>query len=541
MPSQPISRECLMPVRPNISRAVVLALVIPLLATACFFRVWHLDNIPGFNGDEAYYGFMSLAILSGEHHTWTTPNGNLFNPFFFGPCILLHSFLPPSILIMRGIAAACGLSALLVNYVLCRRVFGWGTAIASTLLLAVLPENIAQSRFGWDPSQSVLVDAIVVYLSLLVVTDARRSVKWAVWTVAAFAASLLIHPTNGFVFPILLFAFIWRWRDRLSWVYPARPFTPLKLALYTACVLVIFSLSGPAQTKLGGGGRWAPETMRAFLPQAYADLFSGVTVYHYIPGSFLPSNTPAGVIILWTAASCAVFAAVLVFFLRRRPAAVPDGILFVGWAASVALFFAIAGAKAFSPGNERYGLCLIVPGVLVVCRSAILATASRPVLRFAAAAAGVLTCCALLGGFYVYYFRFIQITGGNSEPSFTTAAIDPKLAAWDSIQSRSAGTGAYFIVSSQYWNFEPLLYLSRTDKRAKIVLPDQLADRTFLSKLMGPIQAGRVWSVEFHDSDESAHVLSLLASIRANYSRREIDDYGGRPDLDVIRWHTPVR
>ena len=130
---------------------------------AVLFRMWDLGTLPGVNGDEAWYGMITGELLSGESSSWVTPTGNMLNPFYFGPLLFLHSLFGPSFTILRVPAVVSGLAALVANVACCRKLFGERTALISTMVLAVLPVNIAYSRFGWDTSQTLLATVFLLY------------------------------------------------------------------------------------------------------------------------------------------------------------------------------------------------------------------------------------------------------------------------------------------------------------------------------------------------------------------------------------------
>jgi hypothetical protein len=90
-------------------RAIVLWInAAALLAAAVFLRCWQLGNIPGFNGDEAWYGVQAMRAVHGQGFQWLTPTGNPINAFFFVLLVGLHFFLPPSVLLLRTVALAGG-------------------------------------------------------------------------------------------------------------------------------------------------------------------------------------------------------------------------------------------------------------------------------------------------------------------------------------------------------------------------------------------------------------------------------------------------
>src|SRR5262245_15822781 len=70
--------------------------IVALLAVAVWFRCRDLGNLPGVNGDEAWYGVQAELWLRGEPVAWRTPTGNLLNPLFFWPQVALHAIFEPS-------------------------------------------------------------------------------------------------------------------------------------------------------------------------------------------------------------------------------------------------------------------------------------------------------------------------------------------------------------------------------------------------------------------------------------------------------------
>src|SRR5690606_24064451 len=164
----------------------------------------------------------------GGQPAWKTPTRNPINIFFLGPQVLLHWDAEPSFWRLRLSAVLSGLAALVVNYWLCRRAFGWQAAIVSTVILAVLPINIAYSRFSWDPAQSLLATAVVVYLAAMATAGAweargaadpaavdQRMRNHLLLGAAALAIAILVHPTNLFLAPLLVMPLLVRWHREL--------------------------------------------------------------------------------------------------------------------------------------------------------------------------------------------------------------------------------------------------------------------------------------------------------------------------------------
>ncbi len=189
--------------------------VLAIIAVAVWFRCRDLGRLPGVNGDEAWYGVQAELVLHGQPIDWRTPTGNLLNPLFFGPQLLLHALFEPSFALLRATAVVSGLLALLVNYWFCGRLFGKRAAAISTVILAVLPTNIVYSRLAWDASQSLLVTLTTIYLALYAIVDSQRRTRWSAAALIAQAVAIVVHPTNVFVAPIVGLCLAIAWRDEL--------------------------------------------------------------------------------------------------------------------------------------------------------------------------------------------------------------------------------------------------------------------------------------------------------------------------------------
>ena len=186
-----------------------------MIAVAVWFRCHDLGNLPGVNGDEAWYGVQAELVLHGQPITWHTPTGNLLNPLFFGPQLLLHALFEPSFGLLRATAAASGILALVVNFWLCRRVFGKRAAVISTTILAVLPVDIVYSRLAWDACQSLLVTLPAIYLPLRAIVEPAQRLRFCGGGLAALAVAIVVHPTNIFVAPVVATCLAIAWRAEL--------------------------------------------------------------------------------------------------------------------------------------------------------------------------------------------------------------------------------------------------------------------------------------------------------------------------------------
>ena len=208
--------------------AVLLAANLAAVAAAAIaFRCRSLENIPGLNGDEAWYGVQAWEVLHGGDYSLRTPTGNLLNPLMFIPLVLLHACFKPSVALLRMAPLVSGIAALAVNWTLCRRIFDRATAVIATLILVLLPINIAYSRFAWDASQSLLATLPVWLFSLMAVRfPARRDAALAA-AIACLLPAILVHPTNIFAATAIAASMATGWRQ---WRLDRRRFAFLAVA-----------------------------------------------------------------------------------------------------------------------------------------------------------------------------------------------------------------------------------------------------------------------------------------------------------------------
>lgn len=434
-------------------------LALAVVGLAVWFRWWRIDSVPGLNGDEAWYGVWATDYLAGRQVPWRTPTGNPLNPFFLLPQVVLHGLLPPSVAVLRLPAVLCGVAVLPINFWLARRTLGSTAAWLSTLILAVLPVNLAYSRFAWDSSQSVLAGVVVVHLSLLAAMDQRRFTGYWTLSVAALAAAVLIHPTNVLLAPLVAAAWlprlaghrgtvetVARLRSALSrrqWLLPA--------VAAVALVAIFLTTAGTSRHPL------------VFF-RNFARLLAGTTVYCFIPGS--PGWSAAGSLgaetdfALLDAAWMVLLAVAALLAVRRAGSgAWPLRVLLVGAGACVGGFWLAAGANALTPHQERYGLCLVAPGVLLLAAGLAGLAEQTAARRRGVLLAAVLFGAGQLFGFYGSYFQEFDFSGGRSHVAFRTAGVEPKRQALQWVLAHSA-RGETWIVADDWWTYWPLRYFA---------------------------------------------------------------------------------
>ncbi len=345
-----------------------------LVLVAVWFRGESLENIPGINGDEAWYGVQAWQMLhGGADGGWHTPTGNPINPLFLGPVALLLCWLPPSITVLRSVALASGLAALAINWFCCRWVFDRRTAWISTAALAVLPINIAYSRFAWDASQSLAATLPVAYFTLAAVRFPHHFGRWMAAAVLALAIAVWVHPTNIFAGAAIAIALARRYRLARTDASLARISCVAMLLAAALLIAVWVWAARPGHGPLPGRmERWWGNVLD--LPHAavlFPRLFSGGTIYRDISGSqsWFEWPLPAGcdgagldVGLFWAI----IFGSAWMLYrsrlrlrtdrddrLRFRAA---DGVLLAAWTLEFAAFQLVAGVGGHGagPGAVRH-------------------------------------------------------------------------------------------------------------------------------------------------------------------------------------------
>jgi hypothetical protein len=155
----------------------------------------------------------------------------------------------------------------------------------------------------------------------------------------------------------------------------------------------------------------------------YAALFSGRSVYKYVSGYPRPYMRTDFIDVLsvlpWIL--CAGYAVGVLADGNRSGAG--DKVLAAGWLIEAIAYDVIAGPGNLEPAYDRYGLCLIVPGITLFVRAMQGLMARRAGADWGARLITVLLSGVLLVSFYNCYFRYIMTTGGTAgEPLQTSLA-----------------------------------------------------------------------------------------------------------------------
>jgi hypothetical protein len=508
------------------ARLLLIGNVIALLAVAIALRCWRIDNLPGLNGDEAWSGVQAMRLVSGQSFSWRTPTGNPVNPFYLGPLAALHLWLAPSIAVLRLPALFSGLAALGINFWLCRRVFGTRVACLSTLLLAVLPLNIAYSRFGWDASQTLLATTFVLYLGLELVPGDRAARRSLLRPALAFGAAILVHPTNVFTLWLLIAPVGYRYRAELAarWhqVRLRRGFWPLCCGLASAASVAAFAGIPLVRSAVA---RAVDPTQWGIFFRLLTRLFSGSTTYEYIVGPATGSTAIGG--LEWIIVALALAAGLGFARLLQHRDAERERALALGSLGVAVSFFLVAGPAAIAPHFERYGVCLIAPGALLLARGLdYWLAAEQPRARQALVGLCLLAWLGL-DLFVARYFLPIERSGGESHLAFRTSDIEPKQAAWNLIAQHS-GARPITIVCDGWWLYWPLAYLSAERRDVRFVEADALPSAALAGE-------SALWFVAFSGTPAAEGVDARLAEHCLVGRKTVIGDSSGRPLLVVVQ------
>jgi hypothetical protein len=472
-----------------------------------YFRLSEIERVPGINGDEAWYGVQAQRVvdqylegqqaLPGEKVNFRTPTGNFWNPFLMIPRIILELTGEPSLWRLRLPAAITGVLTLLVNYWLCRRATNRTLAWTSTLILAILPVNIAYSRIAWDASQTVLFCLPAIYLPLIGNRQSEKSKKYLILTGLSLVCAIIVHPTNLFMIPVTLW---------LSW--PLLKYDWGKGEIWCAAVflgviipVVLLSFKVFQFTQGNPGFRFLDSTSWNIVVlqplwgfcRAMLGLFTGESIYTSM------SHTELGIarfvlltmslFMIW-----GIFHYILTYATVFYPTPMniscnvfkgweTPGIypifqrLFYGLILAIIPFYCLAAsyfAKIDSQGQagpqagyERYALWLVAPLSLML---AIVLSHSRVKLRWEKIGVyGVRWALVpiMLGFFYQHYW--LQFAADNQatdlgHETYRTGLMDPRMAKWQELkQQLQPGEIPHIIYSEteqSWWYIWTLKYLS---------------------------------------------------------------------------------
>jgi hypothetical protein len=518
-------------------RRILTAVIVALLGTATCFRLMSLSSVPGISGDEGWWGVQAIAWLSGRPYEAHTTSGNPIDLFFLVPLALAHAVAPPSFLLLRIVPTFLNLLALPIGFWFVRRLYGTTTAWTHTVGLAIMPTAIAHGRICQDPSQSIFWTSIVIYLSLLGLEERGRAWIYCGAALLIFPVALWTHPTNVFIAPFVVLPFVAAVRPLLP---ASRRGRTILLVVATLLLTLGLSIAGLTLRPLSGANQYLDQPWLAMASARMTDgaqwfefaannarLFNGVTIYHYFSGARPPTFPyDAGFVVVVVAA---LWGFLLMPAARRTPL---DYRLIFACTTMWVGFYAFAGPQALRPHFERWGLCLIAPGTLVLARGLTAWIERTPRTRWLTIAASTLVATSLLGSFYANYFEEFATTGGRSHLTYVTAATEPKQQALEHILARSAGPDRVAIVTQQWWLVWPIAYLATEHPNVSVSMGLDVERQAGFSEAL---HKGRLFFVEFVGTPERAAAIDWIRKRGFPAARTTIRDASGRELLEVLQ------
>jgi hypothetical protein len=435
--------------RGGVRRVLLISLYGGIFTLALLARFAWVDSLPGVNGDEAWNGLWVEGLLHGQVWGGREPSGRYPDPFLLVPLAIVQAIADPAPWVLRVPTIISDLAFISVGYAGLRSTIGARPALVFALLAATTPITIIYSRFGWEASETPLAVMIFLWACL-----AGRRVAG----IFSLCAAILVHPTNVFLFPVLV-AF---WLKYLQSLLPkitrnVAPGTLLSAVLIGGTLIAIPISLWLGRLPLGEilSGRLDPQHFVNALLRI-GDLFSGITVYRYIAGE------PVGLILHRVIISFVLAALVLSLCFGPRTTRDPRLLtLLAGLAVSVISFLIIAGWEGLHEGTERYALFMVAP-VLVLLSAAL----ARP---FNVASTAGLWFAPFLGSLalisiWLNYFEPLRLSGGQARDTdagraFRTAPVEPKMqvARWVR-ECVGEHNDTVALLAESYWLTLPLQY-----------------------------------------------------------------------------------
>jgi hypothetical protein len=514
--------------------------VLLLLALAMWFRVTSLDAIQELSGDECWYAVQASHLVSGQAVTGRTISGSPLNPFFVGMQVPLLLAFRPSLWIVRGPAALCGILAVVLTYSVGRRVLDATTALIAGVIIAALPMAIYYSRYGIDASQIPLCGLLVLFFAF-------RGRGKALGL--AFLGSLFVHPTNVFLLPMAVPVYLVQ-SLRGAAADPARRrrIVIATLAMSVLAVLAVAAWTLPRiYVRLYYEHLCQPQRHWLLFLTSYGRFFSGISLYAFEPLAYKGEPLPAELIRLHDGLFWGVVSAVCVFGVGRlvETRRWERIALFVGLMLGLAGFHLAAGSHVLFHNSHRYGVVLIVPSVLAfACLVEALLAAPVDPLRMAVRrlqlAAVCLVAWGLLFGFKTNYFD--AFTAGGRESIWTLRAeqADPSKRAMSLILrdidrngAAAPNAGREVVIAESWWAYRPLQFFALSRRDVVVAWYEKMGDLAQRPIFLDKHLAGGAYAVGFPQGP----IEQFFASVPpARFQRWEVRRRDGKPFLTVYRY-----
>ena len=496
-----------------------LVALVAVLAIGVAVRSVAIDRLPGINGDEAWYGANVHLLLDGERPFLRTGVGNVLSPLHSGLLLGLEKLAGPSFVLLRLPSVMWGCVAVTLAYFLLAPLIGARAAVIFTGILALSPAAVSQARFGWDPSATILLSLLTVAFTL----DNRR---WL--SVTSFLLSLIAHPTNIFLAPIVAAQWgpqvVEYYRScsaaarRRIWTIVAivLPVTA-GMALYVARILAHAGFLPSVELVIE---RLTSPLLWYAFGLGMISLFSGAT------STAIAGTPPPALSLIANLLVVVSFVLASVgYWSTRREVGTARAMWFIaGLVVSIVSFHVVAGPRALEPGTERYAMFLVVP-------LAIFCAWGLDALGTIAYTAGAVLCGLLAVVLTFGYFQPLVAEGGHGPSFYRTGPIEPKLAAFDFVNAHSRDVELAAVFAEDWWLYWPIRYLAWHERRLHVemlghydrwLVPPGGARRQYARP------PDRVYAVVFHGTE---YAQALVTSGTTLFSAT---DPLGRPILDVV-------
>jgi hypothetical protein len=413
-----------------------------LLVLAFLVRLLWLGNIPGVNGDEAWYGLQVIGIMPTA---WHTPGGLPLNPFYIIPLWIFQRIFSPAFWVLRMPAVLAGLLLVILGFPLLRKRIGVIPAAVFVILCAGLPDLIVYSRFGWDTSETGLA-------MLVVFSFALSKKKWP--CLIAEIAAIIIHLSNIYAVAILIAIF---GIDPFVKFLDSMQGKRILAGAIAICVFLVLFVE--LEVKSNGILGYAINQLVSLpgwlgLISIFGDLFSGVIVYRLISTPVVGLSLAIQNAIIWI-----ILLSIMIlgcwFSIRRKDFRIIA--LVVGLLVSLALVRISVGNDVLLSSN-RYIQYLIVPTLLMVSLSI------NEIFHYGYSKwlpIGLAISLSILGLISISVFYFVPLfsAGGLAESSYYTGPVEPKAAAAAIILRESQERNQTTILAENWFVDQPIEYL----------------------------------------------------------------------------------
>lgn len=187
-------------------KKIELILLTILIATAIFFRFWHIRDYVTFLGDEGRDMIVMRDIFTKHNLPFLGPTASVggfyLGPIYYwmaAPFLLLWNFDPagPSYMV-----ALFGVFTVILLYKFLKETVGFWPALLSGFLYATAPLIVRYSRSSWNPNPLPFFSLLLIYF--LYQGLSRRQTKYFLGAGLCFGITIQLHYLAGILLPVSL-------------------------------------------------------------------------------------------------------------------------------------------------------------------------------------------------------------------------------------------------------------------------------------------------------------------------------------------------